>query len=63
VLDERDHPNQEAAMESPRKKPLTLDTLRVETFEAGGEMAEMPISITGIDSTCPCCDTRPDFCP
>lgn len=50
-------------MESPRKKPLTLDTLRVETFEAGGEMAEMPISITGIDSTCPCCDTRPDFCP
>ncbi|MBV9108950.1 MAG: hypothetical protein JO306_06065 [Gemmatimonadetes bacterium] len=47
------------------KKPLSLDSLRVETFEAGGvEISEAIRTVaTGIDSTCPCCDTRPDFCP
>jgi hypothetical protein len=47
------------------KKSLTLDSLRVETFEAGGvEISEAIRTVaTGIDSTCPCCDTRPDFCP
>lgn len=48
-----------------RKVQLVLDSLRVETFEAG---QALPVEVfrtivTGIDSTCPCCDTRPDFCP
>ena len=52
-------------METLRKRPLTLETLRVESFEAGRvEMPDLARTIaTGIDSTCPCCDTRPDFCP
>jgi hypothetical protein len=49
---------------TPRTR-LALDSLCVETFEAG--KLEIPdvearTVVTGIDSTCPCCETRPDFC-
>ncbi|HEU0054959.1 MAG TPA: hypothetical protein VFQ39_17355 [Longimicrobium sp.] len=46
-----------------RRVRLLADTLRVETFEAGRtDASAMPPSITGHDSTCLCCDTRPDLC-
>jgi hypothetical protein len=41
-----------------RPSRLSLDSLRVETFEAGkGELLAMapPTHFTGFDSTCPCC--------
>ena len=56
----------------PRRTRLVIDTLRVETFEAGAAtIAEMapPTHFTGIDSTCPCCsdgftcETVPLPCP
>jgi len=43
-----------------KKQRLVLDKLSVETFEAGElklpEFNEMQTHVTGIDSTCPCCD-------
>jgi len=53
----------------PSRTRLSLDTLRVETFEAGkADFAIRPTLFTGIDSTCPCCsdgfpcDTKPLPC-
>ena len=44
-------------------RKLVLDDVQVESFTIEGPSAIIaPPSITGIDSTCLCCDTRPDLC-
>lgn len=44
-------------------RKLVLEDIEVESFTMERPaITEMPTSITGIDSTCPCCDTRPDLC-
>jgi len=44
-------------------RKLVLEEIEVESFTIQDQTAIVQApSITGIDSTCLCCDTRPDLC-